>query len=324
MKRTSPIFLLAVAVLATAPAVAAAQQACIDDADCQSKTAPKGKGKGKAGGTPFCLAAACVEVGKDQSLLRVRPSVPLVDPAYLYIDDVLMGEIPFEGIVQAGNHAIRVQAHGMLPVGFQGESRAGMADTIVVELKPDPARLPPPPPPAAQQPAYAPLREEVPAIGRIHGGLYGGGAYGTAGWGSDARRPATTLQGGVTLGAAALREPVWIDIGLGVSSTSIYIVDWAEDFGKFVKLNLGLLVRVLFPVKPDFFYIGAELEPGYGISNKRYGYAQLHLALSLLVTDWLELRINPLGAEYCQELMFKGYLISFHATAGLILRFGTF
>jgi hypothetical protein len=305
------LVLLPAALLLLAPSAPRAQQGCVDDAECK--------------GGRLCHAAACTRLQKDQSLLRVRLAVPVASPVFLTVDGIVLGEVPFDGIVAAGSHAIRVESHGMLPVMFQGESRAATADTITVELQPDPAFYAPPAPvqqPAHGQPAQAP--RENPAIGRIHGGLYGGGAYGTAGWGSSARRPATTLQGGVTIGAAALREPVWIDLGLGVSSTSIYVVDWAEDFGKFVKLNLGLLVRVLFPVKEDFFYIGAELEPGYGISNRRYGYAQLHLALSLLVTDWLELRINPLGFEYCQELMLEGYLMSFHATAGLIFRFGAF
>jgi hypothetical protein len=208
---------------------------------------------------------------------------------------------------------------------FQGESRAAQADEITVELQPDPAYLPPPPPPSSS--TYAQVEQGSagePPIGRIHAGLYGGFGYGTAGWGDGPMRPTTILQGGITAGAAVLREPFWMDIGLGLSSTSLRIQEWAPDFGDFLKLNFGLLVRMLFPLKDDFFYLGAELEPGYGLSNRRYGYAQLHLAMSLFINEWLEIRINPLGVEYCQELMFKGYLITGHATAGLVFRFGAF
>jgi len=294
------------------PMLSHAQNACVDDADCR--------------GGKLCQGASCVRVARDQSVLRVRTATPPPGMAYLYLDEVPVGVLPFEGIVAAGSHAIRIECQGMLPMMFQGESRGGMADTIDVELQLDPALYAPPTPVA--QPGYGQpgpsAQNEEPPIGRIHAGLYGGAGFGTAGWGDGPKRPATILQGGLTAGVAALREPIWIDIGLGISSTSIRIEDWADDFGKFLKLNIGLLVRLLFPLKEDFFYIGAELEPGYGLSNRRYGYAQLHLAMSLFITDWLELRINPLGVEYCQELTFKGYVFTGNATIGLIFRFGAF
>jgi len=304
----SPVSASILAALLLLPAAAPAQKkGCVDDADCR---------KGR-----LCHAASCVVVPKNQSLLRVRLAAPARDPAYLWVDDVLMGELPFEDIVAAGEHSIRVESHGMLPVAFSGDSRGGMADLITIELKPIP---PPPPPPQYHQPAPPPGDEDDPVIGRLHAGLYGGFGYGTAGSVSSAKRPATILQGGATIGAALLREPVWLDVGLGISSTTIRIEEWAPDFGEFLKLNFGLLVRLLFPLKQDFFYIGAELEPGYGYSNRRFAYAQVHLAMSLFVTDWLELRVNPLGMEFCQELMLRDYLAAFHATVGVIIRFGAF
>ncbi len=310
--RLKPAFPLFFSAMMLLPAISLAQKTCIDDADC-------------AGGK-LCQAASCVKVAKDKSLLRVKAATPPPAPAYLYVDDVPVGELPFEGILSAGMHAIRVECQGTLPVMFQGESRAAKSDTITVELQPDPAYYAPVAP--APQPMYGdqgtPAQDGEAPIGRIHAGLYGGAGFGSAGWGAGLMRPAIILQGGLTAGAAVLREPIWMDVGLGVSSTSIRVEDWAPDFGDFLKLNFGLLVRLLFPLKDNFFYIGAELEPGYGLSNRRYGYVQLHLAMSLFVNDWLELRINPLGVEYCQELTFQGYILTGHATAGLVFRFGAF
>ena len=285
--------------------IARAQKTCEADGDCK---------KGR-----LCYAGACKRLKPDESRLRVRQSNPEAGVATLHLDGAAVGTLPFEGIVAAGKHSIRITAPGAKTIAFQGASRAGLADTISVTLEP----APPPPPAVTAAPSAAGTgRGEGAPPGRLFAGLAAGIGYGSAFWGTTPDyRPALGLQGGITAGVAALREPVWIDVGVAVDSTTTRIDDVADDFGDFLKLNLGVVLRVQFPIKDELFYIGGQLEPGWAISNKFWFYGKLHLALSFFFTEWFELRINPLGGAFDQNTTGKSYMATFNASGALVFRF---
>jgi hypothetical protein len=288
-------------------------RACRDDSECKKER--------------VCYDQRCTRLDSDESLLRVVSAQPQSEPAVLYVDGMEMGRLPWEGIVEAGGHTIRVESHGKLPVSFQGESRAGKADELAVELEPDPAMYAPPQQPAPRQPA-PPAAEESSSgesPGRIQVGLFGAAGYGTTSYGNGTMRPATVLRGGLTAGVTAVTEPAWLDVGLTVSSVTHYIVDLSEDWGELFKINAGVFLRLMFPIKENFFYMGAQLEPGMTVvSNHLWAYGRLHGAMSLFVTEWLELRIDPIGFDFAQDLEMDGYLATFDAGCAAVFRFVDF
>ncbi|MFO8071976.1 MAG: hypothetical protein R6V85_08880 [Polyangia bacterium] len=306
---------LAAIVLAAFVAGAAGKKgrACRDDSDC------------KAG--RVCYDQRCTRLDNAESLLRVVLAQPQKEPAVLYVDGMEMGRLPWEGIVQAGSHTIRVESYGKLPVSFQGESRASKADELVVELEPDPALYAPPQQPAPQ-PVAPPATGESgggESPGRVQIGLFGAAGYGTASYGSGTMRPATALRGGLTAGVTAVTDPAWLDVGVTLSSVTHYIVDLSEDWGELFKINAGVILRLMFPIKENFFYIGAQLEPGMTVvSNHLWAYGRLHGAMSLFVTEWLELRIDPVGFDFAQDLKMDGYLATFDAGCAAVFRFVDF
>jgi len=267
-----------------------------------------------------CFSRNCKKLDKVESLLTVEPATATEGNAGLYIDGAYMGNLPWTGIISAEYHEIRVEATGMITAHFNGESRSAASDTIVVTMEREPVAAGP------QESAATAGRDEP---GTIFFALFGGGGYGVGGWGSDGwKRPIAALAGGGALGLRLPPKPIWIDLGLAISTTSLKPFDTTVDngsrpaeWGDFVKINFGLLVRLLFPVKENFLYIGASLEPGYGMSGVNWIYADLHLAMSLFLGKHFEIQVNPLGMQYLQDLAGQGYIVSYAARLGVAVRF---
>ena len=208
-----------------------------------------------------CFSRNCKKLDKVESLLTVKPATEAESNAGLFIDGAYMGNLPWTGIISAEYHEIRVEASGMTTVHFNGESRAAASDTIVVAMEPEPVVTAGP-----QEPTSTAGKDEP---GTVFFALFGGGGYGVGGWGTDGwKRPIASLAAGGALGLRLPPDPVWIDLGLAISTTSLKPFDTTVDngsreaeWGDFVKVHFGLLVRLLFPVKEHFLYIGASLEP---------------------------------------------------------------
>lgn len=302
-----PAFLLS-SLAFTSEAIA---DSCLSDAECKE---PR-----------VCFESGCKRLGPSESLLRVELAAPIDTAANLFIDERYMGELPWSGIVTAGWHTIRVEAYGRLPSSFRGESRGGRADTLQITLEPDPAFAAP-----MTQSTYGGQTDDTTQSspvedsgqpGMLWVALFGGAGYGTAAWGPNQdMRPATTLLGGGAFGVRVLDDPFWLELGFAVTSNSIFVQDWIEQWGDFLKLNFGLQIRMMFEVVRNFVFLGVELEPGYGLSNRRYGYAALRFATSIHATEWLEFRIN-LGGVYDQELMQKGWLAGAQLIGAVAFRF---
>ena len=268
-----------------------------------------------------CFSRNCKKLDKVESLLNVELATTIEGNAGLFIDDVYMGPLPWTGIISAEYHEIRVEAPGMITVQFKGESPAAASDTIKVTMEPEPV--------VATGPGEPDAKAGRDEPGTIFFALFGGGGYGVGGWGSDGwKRPIASLAGGGALGLRLPTDPIWLDLGLAISTTSLKPFDTTVDngsreaeWGDFVKINFGLLARLLFPLKKNFLYIGASLEPGYGLSGVNWVYADLHLAMSLFLGKHFEIQANPLGLEYLQDLQGQGYIFSFNARLGVAVRF---
>lgn len=300
----------------------------------EAKPAGKGCAQHADCGSPsqYCREQKCVEIGRQESLLAVALTTAVPAPVRLYIDGTLVGELPWEGIVTPAVHAIHLESAGMQPMDLEGASEPGARESIAVTmtpLGPGPSQGGPP----------APGRERAPDGGRGTPGVgfvaaSGGIGVGTA-FMSVRMRAATTLLFGGSVGLGIPKLPVWVDLGVSATGSMTRFADYNVDddgdgevdrpmaFGDLVKLNLALLVRVLYPVKKNFFYIGGELEPGYSLSNQHWVYADLRLAMSLFVHEMFEIRLNPVGGEFAQSFgaELTGYVISYQATLGLALRF---
>ena len=272
-------------------------------------------------GSRVCFSRNCKKLDKEENLLHVKPATETEVSAGLYVDGVLMGNLPWSGIISAEYHEIRVEAPGMTTVHFNGESRAGASDTIMVTMEPEPV--------AVIRPKKTDVKAESDEPGTVFFALFGGGGYGVGGWGTEGwKRPIATLGGGGAIGLRLPPNPIWLDLGLAISTTSLKPFDTTVDngsreaeWGDFVKINFGLLFRLLFPVKKNFLYIGAELEPGYGLSGANWFYSDLHLAMSVFLGKHFEIQVNPLGMEYMQDLAGQGYIISYSARLGIAVRF---
>jgi hypothetical protein len=303
---------------AALPAHAAPPQtSCAQHSDC--------------GNNAYCNKGICTQLGQLESFMSLSLTQPTAAPAYFFLDGANMGSLPWEGIVQPGLHTMHVESQGMLPLDLQGTSSPGTVDLIPLTLQPlDGADAPIPQeidtavvPAATEQTPNA--ERGVP--GTFYVAALGGLSAGTA-FMTDLSRPATTLLVGGSAGLRLPKIPIFIDLGLAASGTFTKLGGYHIDgklagFGDFVKLDLGLLARVLFPLKKNFFYLGGEIEPGFAISNQNYIYAGVRVALSIFPSEVFEIRINPAGAEFIQGLAKEktGFIISYQATIGIAIRF---
>ncbi len=283
-----------------------AKKQCIEDYECNTGR--------------LCHASKCVKLTAQESLLQVVLA-EIVPDSVVFIDDIPMGGAPWEGIVSAGSHAIRVEAPGYETLVLAGEARPQMREVVQVQLVPLQIASPQPTG-AASHSSMAGEDDSTKEPGLIYIAALGGGGYGTAMWGDSKKRPAGSVLGGGSVGALMLFEPVWIDLGVAVSYGAHFIRDWPYiGDERFLELHLGVLPRVLFPVVGDVFYLGFEAEVGAVISHRNYFYVDLRGDLAFLINKYFELRINPVGAEWLQEAKGKGAVIGYTASAGVAVRF---
>ena len=85
--------------------------------------------------------------------------------------------------------------------------------------------------------------------------------------------------------------------------------------------QFALQARLLYAIDEHFLYLGGELEPGYVLSEARYAYGTLSPTMSLFLGDWIEVRINPIGLHWMQELTGKGFVAALYGTVGVVVRF---
>ena len=278
-------------------------KACTADSDCKRKWS-------------VCFEQKCKKLKKGKSLLAVSLQTPLNVPADLFVDDVLVGQLPLEDITTSGSHSLRVEAQGMQTVFLNKDCKNRKREQIQISMQPIP------PPPIAMNSFQEPEEPHDKVLpGKFHAGIFGGLGGGIASWGRDEdNQSATTALFGAVAGLRLMTTPIWMDLGFGIAYGQTKIDHWA-DWGDFKKLSFEFQCRILFSVKDNFLYIGGELVPGYSVSNVRLGYMQLHGTVSLFLNEWLELRANVLGVEYAQELEMRGFIFSFHSTVAAIVRF---
>jgi hypothetical protein len=302
-------------MLVSQPALAQKGKTCQVDSDCQGKKL-------------LCYEEKCRRLKKAESLIRVRVVSPGAVSGSVYIDGTYRGEGPWEAILEPGPHEVRVEARKLLPWVKMIDCPARAVTEVDIAMVRDPAFDAPPPQPS--QPATQPEPERP---GMLFAGLYGGGGIGTAQWGDGGtRRPAAKWQIGGMFGARLLEDPLWLDLAAAISYSSFRVKhppgadptelenDWTPpDLG--AGAHFGIQARLLYPIDEHFLYLGGELEPGYVYSDARYFYATLCPTLSLFLGNWFEVRVNPIGLHWFQELTGKGFVAALYGTVGLVVRF---
>ncbi|MDD5309725.1 MAG: hypothetical protein PHU25_20605 [Deltaproteobacteria bacterium] len=271
---------------------------------------------GDCGEDGICASGTCrsaAELSPSESMLRVLLDQPVLG-ASLYIDDQLVGQIPWEGVIPVGPHAIRIEAPGMQPQVFDGQSPPQKLDTLFAAL------VAAPPAPASQGPAVTEGTAAPADGGLFYVGPVGGVSLGTAMWGKEGR-PYTTLAGGLNPGFHIISDPIWLDLGLTVAFSTTRIAEWKPLWGQFLGLRLGIMPRLMFQVGPSWLSLAVELEGGYMISNNNYLFAMARFGLSFIPLDWLEIRLNPAGGEFLQELQMKGLMGGYLAQLAVVARF---
>lgn len=277
----------------------------------------------------MCYEQTCKRLKKSEALLRVEVVAPGGVNGSIYLDGTYRAEGPWEKVVEPGAHEVRVEARKQLPYVKMVDCPAREVTEIKVALQRDPSYVEPPPPAPPPPPPKPPSGRP----GTLLFGLYGGGGIGTAQWGDDGtRRPAGKGQLGAMFGGRALDDPVWLDLAAAVSYSTFRIKDppgadsadlqngWTEPEAG-AGFQFAVQARLLVELDENFLYVGGELEPGYILSEARYAYAVLSPTLSVFVNEWVELRLNPIGFEWIQELTGKGFVALGFATAGVAFRF---
>jgi hypothetical protein len=315
-KRLLAPVIIALALFSATAALAKKAKPCETDADCKGKQ--------------VCYEKQCKKLKKSESLIRVKVVEPGGVSGSLYIDEVYRGECPWEGIIEPGLHWMHVEAPKMLPSEFQVESQPRKVENVEVRLSRDPALDRPPPPPEDEEEGEDGPRGKP---GMLSVALIAGAGFGTAQWGENKRRrPAAKWQIGGALGARVLEDPVWLDVSLAAAYSAFVIKDppgatvsdlnngWTKaDLGD--GLQFGPQARLLLTIIDNFLLLGGDLELGYIYSEARYVYGVLSPTGSLFVTEWLEIRINPVGFQFIQELTGAGFVAAFYATVGVAVRF---
>ncbi len=288
-------------------------QQCTTDSDCPGA---------------LCYASACTRISEFESLLKVETE-QWVDGTALYIDGTHMGTLPWEGIISAGYHQIRVEASGYEPLVLNGTNQAGGREVIRARLVPSGQQAQVYPPqqqvsPYQSQPDQSPW---VPK--RFFAGLALSGGIGTAKWGDSTKRPAFMTRIGLLAGARLTKDTskAWLDLGLRLDYGAMTIQDWPDQGeipGGYLRkwqLFIGAVPRLMFPIKAGRFYLGAESEIAVVVSSRTWGYLALRGDMSIIIKDWIELQINPLGIEYFQDVYLKGMIVGYNASAAFVIRF---
>lgn len=299
-----------------------------------------------------CHNGDCIALAEGESLIRIKMD-EWVPNANLYIDGILMGAAPWEGVISSGLHTIRVQAKGYEPMIFTGTARDRRRETINVKLLPsaavdgppeispreDPLLLETPP---VEDFGYAPLPEE-PSLGpgvsfpsqrrsrfsknstALPGvmtlGVSGEGGYGSAKWGSASGYSGWYALGG-TLGAALARERVWFEMVAVVKYGQHFFPKWSTDLerSEFKELRLGVQLRLLFPVKEKRLYLGFEAELGGMLSHLNYLYVDFRGALSVFPHPVFEIRFSPVGVEWVHDFEERGRVLGLSGNIGFVFR----
>ena len=278
---------------------------CSHDADCRKNK--------------VCHDAKCIKLSREESIMQISLE-ERVPNAVVYIDEVPMGDVPWEGVVTAGPHTIRIEAPEYESAIFQGEARSMQREVIQARLVPI-TKAPPPAqaPPATYDQAQEESRDEP---GMVYIALLGAGGYGSGMWGDSKMRPTGSIFGGGAIGARLAADPLWFGLGVSALYGNRIVKDWPAwgDVDQ-RELHLGVLPRVLFSVIENLFYLGFEAEVGVAISYRNWFLADLRGSMSIFVHKNVEIRINPVGIEYMQELEGNGAIVSYNGSLGVAYRF---
>ncbi|MCP4599031.1 MAG: PEGA domain-containing protein [Proteobacteria bacterium] len=317
------LLMFALCLLSVEPAFS---RQCSDDNEC-----PKKK---------VCHESRCIKVSKKESLVQISLE-EWVAEATVYIDDIAMGNTPWEGIISAGTHTIRIEAPGYETLTLTGEARSGARETIQVRLKPIPAPVAPPQPQETEQYPSMDLdigeEEESDQVGMIYIGLLVGGGYGVAKTDID-KWSAGLFLSELTAGVAVVRDPVLFELGAVFAYGAHFIKDIPaprvnRETGEeeimptdrtHMERRFGALPRLLFPVVEflkDSLYIGFEVEFGMTQSYENYFYTSLRGDIAFFVHKNIEIRINPFGLDWMRNFKQSESFIGYIANAGIAVRF---
>lgn len=154
-------------------------------------------------------------------------------------------------------------------------------------------------------------------------GLLGGGGFGFAKWGDADKGQTGWWQTGGVIGAALARKTVWFELSAVVMYGIHYVTKWPVKLAesRFKELRLGILPRVLFPVRKNRLYFGFEVEGGGLISHINYLYIDFRLSMSVFIHPMFEFRISPGGIEWIYDFSGKGSIFGVTGTFGVVVRF---
>ncbi len=278
---------------------------CAQDVDCKKNK--------------VCHNAKCIKLSREESIMHITLEEE-VPNAVVYIDEVPMGSVPWEGVVTAGPHTIRIEAPEYESAVFQGEARSMQREVIWARLI---AIVTAPPPaqtlPVTNNESQEESREE-PSMAYI--AVLGAGGYGSGMWGEKVTRPSGAILGGGAIGARLADDPFWFGLGVSVLYGYRAIKNWPTwgDVDQ-RELHLGVLPRFLFSLVENLFYLGFEVEVGVAISHSNWFLAGLRGSMSIFVHKNVEIRVNPVGIEYMQELKRLGAIVSYNGSVGVAYRF---
>jgi hypothetical protein len=263
-----------------------------------------------AGPTPPPQAPPQVAPNQAKLTVTVEQPPEKVRNVQVFVDDAAVGPAPWEGIVAPGAHRVRAEGAGWASRTYRTTVAPNQSGTVRAVL----------------------LRGGEFDLGMWYVGLvYSFGVGSTSPGGEKLRLNCPGLGPGLSFGAKLPLSKLWLEAGLVVGPWTDRWIDYdvrswnalstserlgvKERSGQGMPISLSL--RFVSPILKPFLYWSATFEPGllfykpykYDKANPQYGYVEtlndsgtravfmlsLRAGLAVFLTDWFEIRVDPIG-----------------------------
>jgi len=265
-----------------------------------------------AGPAPAPMVKPQPAPNQSKLIVTVAPPPEAVQNVTVFVDDAAVGPPPWEGIVMPGAHRVRAEGTGWASRSYKVTVAPNQSQTVSAEL----------------------LRNGEFDLGKWYVGLvYSFGVGSSYSDGDRLRLNAPGLGPGLAAGMKLPLSKMWLEAGLVVGPWTDRWIDYyytqpewdalSRDFKLGLKersgqgMPLSLTLRYVSPLLKPFLYWTATFEPGiliykpykYNGTDPQYGYVEalessgtkaifmmsLRAGLALFVTDWFEIRVDPIG-----------------------------
>jgi hypothetical protein len=260
--------------------------------------------------TPAPQAAPRPAANQSTLIVIVEPPAEPVQGVRVLVDDSPVGPPPWQGVVAPGAHRVRAEGVGWSSRTYRTRVAPNQSATVKAVL----------------------LRGGELDLGKWYVGLvYSFGVGSSYSDGTRFRLNCPGLGPGLNVGMKLPLDKLWLEAGLVVGPWTDRWIDYdpsswralsrSEQVGLKKRsgqgMPLSLTLRYVSPILRPFLYWTATFEPGvliygpykYDEADPQYGYVttlqggearaifmvSLRAGIAVFATDWLEIRVDPIG-----------------------------